>query len=79
MLSFEHGKSFIPSGQEVVKCTRYVFKYLGWVWYGDNGIDLSALIWSQGYKTFFMFNSAEHEICPANKSKITNDCKFFFA
>ena len=33
--------------------------------------------WPRGYKTFFMLNSAEHEICPANKSKITNDCKFF--
>ena len=24
-----------------------------------------------------MLNSAEHEICPANKSQITNNCKFF--
>ena len=31
----------------------------------------------QGYKTFFMLNSAEHEFCPANKSQITNNCKFF--
>ena len=22
--------------------------------------------WPQSYKTFFMLNSAEHEICPAN-------------
>ena len=28
-----------------------------------------------GYKTFFMLNSSEHEICI--KSQITNDCKFF--
>ena len=27
-----------------------------------------------GYKTFFMLNLAEHEICPANKSHITNIC-----
>ena len=27
------------------------------------------------YKTFFMLNTAEHEICPANKSQITNNCK----
>ena len=33
----------------------------------------------QGYKTFFMLNSTEHEICPANKSQITNNCKFFLA
>ena len=33
----------------------------------------------RGYKTFFMLDSAEHEICPANKSQITNNCKFFFA
>ena len=37
------------------------------------------LIWPRGYKTFFMLNSAEHEICPANKSQITDNCKFFLA
>ena len=26
---------------------------------------------------FFMLNSAEHEIRPAYKSQITNNCKFF--
>ena len=26
-----------------------------------------------------MLNSAEHEICPTNKSQITNNCKFFLA
>ena len=26
-----------------------------------------------------MLDSAEHEICPANKSQITNNCKFFLA
>ena len=26
-----------------------------------------------------MLNSAEHEICHANKSQITNNCKCFFA
>ena len=30
-----------------------------------------SLIWPQSYKTFFMLNSAEHEICPANKFQIT--------
>ena len=25
---------------------------------------------------FSMLNSAEREICPANKSQITNNCKF---
>ena len=34
-------------------------------------------IWHRGYKTFFMRNSAEHEIRPANKSQITNHCNFF--
>ena len=28
-------------------------------------------------KTFFMLISAEHKICPANKSQITNNCKTF--
>ena len=35
--------------------------------------------WPRGYKHFFMLNSAEHEICHANKSQITNNCKFFLA
>ena len=26
-----------------------------------------SLNWAQGYKTFFMLNSIEHEIFPANK------------
>ena len=28
-------------------------------------------------KLFFALSSAEYEICPANKSQITNNCKFF--
>ena len=30
-------------------------------------------------KRFFMLNSDEHEICPPDKSQITNNCKFFLA
>ena len=30
-----------------------------------------CVIWPRGYKTFFMLNSAEHEIFSANKSQIT--------
>ena len=30
-------------------------------------------------KLFSILNSTEHEICPANKSQITNNCKFFLA
>ena len=30
-------------------------------------------------QTFFVLNSAENEILPAIKSKITNSCKFFLA
>ena len=33
--------------------------------------------WPRGYKTFFMLNSAEHEICPADKYQITKQCNFF--
>ena len=37
--------------------------------------------WSQSspkvIKSFFMLNSAEHEISPANKFQTTNKCKFF--
>ena len=43
---------------------------------------LDRKVWenrARGYKTFFMLNSAEHEICPANKSHITNNCKFFLS
>ena len=33
----------------------------------------------QGYKTFIMLNTAEHEIFPPNKSQITSNCKLFLA
>ena len=36
------------------------------------------LLWSQCYKVFVL-DSAEREICPANKSQITNNCQFFLA
>ena len=32
-----------------------------------------------GPNLFFMRNSGEHDICPANKSQITDNCKFFLA
>ena len=35
--------------------------------------------WPPGYKTVFIFNSADHEIFHANKSQITNNAKFFLA
>ena len=38
---------------------------------------LKVKTWTQGHKTFFMLNSAEHEICPANKSQIANNLQFF--
>ena len=28
---------------------------------------------------FFVLNSAEHDVCPANQSQITHKCKFFLA
>ena len=34
----------------------------------------SILYWPRGYKNTFVLNSAEHEIRPANKSQITNNC-----
>ena len=33
----------------------------------------------RGYKTFFVLNSAEHELCPVDKSQITNNWKFCFS
>ena len=30
-------------------------------------------------KTFYVLNSVEHKICPANESQITNNCNFFLA
>ena len=38
-----------------------------------------SAVWPLVYKTFFMLNSAEHDIFPANESQITNNCKFFLA
>ena len=34
-------------------------------------------IWPQGYKTFFMLNSAEHEIFSANKYENANNSWHF--
>ena len=34
-------------------------------------------IWNQGYKTFFMLNSAEHKIYPAHKCLNANNCWHF--
>ena len=30
--------------------------------------------WPEVIKLFFMLNSTEHEICPANKHQIANNC-----
>ena len=38
---------------------------------------LVSTSWPRGYKTFFVLDSAEHEICPANKSQTAYNCKFF--
>ena len=40
---------------------------------------LKVQFWPQGYKTFFMLILAEYEICPLNKSQISNNSKFFLA
>ena len=34
------------------------------------------ITWAQGYKTFFMFNSAENEICSAYKKSNTINLNF---
>ena len=34
--------------------------------------------WSRGY-VFLKLNSADYEICPANKSQINENCNFFLA
>ena len=47
--------------------------------YSDQAAHPLSLIWPRGYKTFIMLNSAEHEICPANKSQIIYNCNFFLA
>ena len=36
-----------------------------------------GIFWPRGYKTFLMLSSAEHEICLAYKSLITNNSIFF--
>ena len=37
------------------------------------------LTWLLGYIFFFMLNSVEHKMCPANKSQIINNRTFFLA
>ena len=45
----------------------------------DSIVKVRAIIpiWPRGFYTFFLLKSAEHEISPANKSQITNNCKCF--
>ena len=31
-------------------------------------MNILSKTWPRGFKTFFMLNSAEHEICPANSN-----------
>ena len=38
---------------------------------------LGAQHWSRGYKTFFILNSAEHEILNAHQYKISRNSGFF--
>ena len=45
----------------------------------DQPAHLRSLTRPRGYKTFFMLNSAEHEICLANKSQITDNSNIFLA
>ena len=54
-------------------CIFSTFKVFSLVHIGGKSIK------PRGHKTFFMLNSAEHEICPAYKSHITNNCKFYLA
>ena len=53
-------------------------------WNGKDNVDLdhtapvrSSLIWSRGCKTFFMLNSAEHEILNAHKYKNIKEFSIF--
>ena len=40
-------------------------------------ISAEQAAWTQGYKTFFMLNSAEHEILNAHKYKNINKLSIF--
>ena len=42
-----------------------------------NHVPKNLKIWPQGYKTFSMLNSAEHEIYPAHKCYNANNCWHF--
>ena len=55
-----------------------VIHVLGQVWLGVklSKNRVNTVIQAPGY-FFFMLNSAEHEICPADKSRITNKCFLF--
>ena len=43
----------------------------------DHIFSSETFIWPRGYKTFFMLNSAEHEIFPANNHENANYCWYF--
>ena len=43
----------------------------------EQTVGMHRLVWPRGYKTFFMLNSAEHEIFSANKYENANNCWHF--
>ena len=46
---------------------------------GGGGLIMSHLIWSRGYKTFFMLNSVQNGILSAHKYKNIKKFSFFKA
>ena len=68
-----------PSDQELHYLHRCLFWSTGLKEIAYSIHTLYRDTWPRDYKTFVMLNSAEHEICPADKYKITKHCNFLLA
>ena len=51
-----------PTAKDMVKTQSHLSEYKKY-----KQLALISRPWPRGYKTFFMLNSVEHEICPAHK------------
>ena len=79
MMWFEHDMLFavtsrfqgLDSFLEFLGLSRVLDVYRRWITVTRERINLIRMgIWPRGYKTIFIRNLGEHEICPANKFQL---------
>ena len=74
-------EQFYVAGPEHIRIKGSPKEFSWWPIQGGISVAVSFFTRSgpEVTKFVFIFNSVEHEICPADKSKITNKCKLFLS